>query len=176
MSRIEDGVTGSVTVRQEAATDRAAVRRINELAFEGAAEADLVEALHREGLVLASLVADVNGDTVGHIMFSRMWVDTAGGAVDAACLAPVAVLPLQQRRGIGTALITRGLDKMRRLGERVVIVVGHPAYYPRFGFEPANAYGLTSPFPPEAFMVMELVPEELRRMVGPVRYPAPFGI
>ena len=78
------------------------MRRINELAFEGAAEADLVEALHRDGLVLASLVADVDGDTVGHILFSRMWVDTAAGAVDAACLAPVAVLPLQQRRGIGT--------------------------------------------------------------------------
>ena len=169
-------MTGSAAVRREAATDRAAVRRINELAFEGPAEADLVEALHRDELVLASLVADVDGDTVGHILFSRMWVDTAAGAVEAACLAPVAVLPPRQRRGIGTALITRGLDEMRRLGERVVFVVGHPAYYPRFGFEPAGAYGLTSPFPAEAFMVMELVPEALRGIGGPVRYPAPFGI
>ena len=169
-------MTGSVTVRGEAATDRAAVRRINELAFEGATEADLVEALHRDELVLASFVADVDGDTVGHILFSRMWVDTPAGAVEAVCLAPVAVLPLQQRRGIGTALITRGLDEMRRLGERVVFVVGHPAYYPRFGFGPANAHGLASPFPPEAFMVMELVPGAVRSVGGRVRYPPAFGI
>jgi putative acetyltransferase len=152
------------------------VRRINELAFDGPAEADLVEALHRDGLVLISLVADVDGDTVGHILFSRMWVDTPAGAVDAACLAPLAVLPTQQQRGIGTALIGRGLDEMWRLGERLVIVVGHPGYYPRFGFEPAGAYGLTSPFPAEAFMVKELQPGALRGIAGPVRYPAPFGI
>ena len=175
-SRIEDAVTGSVTIRKEAATDRAAVRRINELAFEGAAEADLVEALHRDALVLASLVADVDRDTVGHVLFSRMWVDTPAGALEAACLAPVAVLPLQQRRGIGVALITSGIDEMRRLGERVVFVVGHPTYYPRFGFEQAGTYGLTSPFPADVFMVMELVPGALRGVAGPVRYPAAFGI
>lgn len=169
-------MTGSVTVRGQVVTDRAAVRRINELAFEGAAEADLVEALLRDGLALASLVADVDGDTVGHILFSRMWVDTAAGAVEAACLAPVAVLPLQQRRGIGAALVSHGLDEMRRLGERVVIVVGHPAYYPRFGFKPAGPYGLTSPFPAEAFMVIELEPGALCDVAGPVRYPAAFGI
>ena len=169
-------MTGSVTVRGEAATDRAAVRRINELAFEGAAEADLVEALHRDGLVLASLVADVDGDTVGHILFSRMWVETPNGPVDAVCLAPVAVLPSHQRTGIGSALIVRGLDEMRVLGERAVIVVGHPAYYPRFGFEPAGPHGLTSPFPAEAFMAMELYPGALRDVSGPARYPAAFGV
>ena len=169
-------MTGSITVRWEAASDRAAVRRINELAFEGVAEADLVEALHRDELVLASLVADVDGDTVGHILFSRMWVDSASRTLDAVCLAPLAVLPSRQRGGIGSALVRQGIVEMQARGERLMIVVGHKEYYPRFGFESANARGLTSPFPPEAFMVLELVPEALQGISGPVRYPAAFGI
>lgn len=166
----------TLTVRAETPGDRDDVRRINELAFEGTAEADLVEALHRDGLVLSSLVATVDGEPVGHVLFSRMWVETQGGAVDAVCLAPVAVLPSHQRAGIGSALVAHGLDQMRRLGERLVIVVGHPAYYPRFGFEPASLHGITGPFSADAFMVMELVPKALRGVSGPVRYPAAFGV
>lgn len=169
-------MTAPVMVRAETAADRASVRRVNELAFEGAAEADLVEALHRDGLVLSSLVAETDGAVVGHILFSRMWVDAAGGSLDAVCLAPVAVAPPHQRRGIGSLLIGRGLDEVGRLGERLVIVVGHPEYYPRFGFEPAQPRGLTGPFPPEAFMAMELTPGALRGVAGVVRYPAAFGI
>ena len=96
----------------------------------------------------------MDGAVVGHILFSRMWVDAAGGSLDAVCLAPVAVAPPHQRRGIGSLLISRGVDEVRRLGERLVIVVGHPEDYPRFGFEPAQPRGLSSPFPPEAFMVI----------------------
>ena len=165
-----------VEVRPETEGDRIAVRRINVLAFGGPAEADLVEALHRDGAVLSSLVAEVAGVPVGHVLFSRMWVDTTTGPIDAACLAPVAVLESWQRRGVGTALIERGLDEMRRRGERLVLVVGHPAYYPRFGFQPAQPHGLTSPFPPDVFMVLELVPGALQGVAGPVRYPAAFGI
>ena len=165
-----------VVVRAEVAADRGDVRRVNELAFEGASEADLVEALHRDGLVLSSLVAEIDGGVVGHILFSRMWVDGADGSLDAACLAPLAVAPPHQRRGIGGLLISRGLEEIRRLGERLVIVVGHPEYYPRFGFEPAQPRGLSSPFPPEAFMAMELTPGALRGVAGAVRYPAAFGI
>jgi putative acetyltransferase len=167
---------GPVVVRPEAAADRAAVRRVNELAFEGAVEADLVEALHRDGLVLSSLVAAIEGAIVGHILFSRMWVDASGGSMDAVCLAPVAVAPPHQRRGVGSQLIGRGIDEMRGLGERLVIVVGHPDYYPRFGFEGARAHGLTSPFPDDVFMVLELTPGALRGAAGAVRYPAAFGI
>ena len=126
-------------VRAEAAADRDAVRRVNELAFEGATEADLVEALHRDGLVLSSLVAEIDGGVVGHILFSRMWVDGAAGTRS----TPRAWRRWPSRRRISGAasaacLIRRGLEKMRRLGERLVIVVGHPGYYPRFGFEPAQ--------------------------------------
>lgn len=165
-----------VAVRAETTADRDHVRRINELAFEGTAEADLVEALHRDGLVLSSLVATVHREPRGHILFSRMWVDTQSGAVDAVCLAPVAVLPAHQRTGIGSALVAYGLDQMRRLGERMVIVVGHPSYYPRFGFEPASVYGITGPFSADAFMAMELVPGAFAGMRGAARYPAAFGI
>ena len=166
----------SVVVRAEAVADRDAVRRVNELAFEGPIEADLVEALHRDGLVLSSLVAEIDGAIVGHILFSRMWVDTPAGTVDAACLAPMAVEPSHQRRGIGTVLIRSGIETVTRLGERMVIVLGHPGYYPRFGFERAQAHGLTSPFPDDAFMVLELTPGALRGAAGAVRYPAAFGI
>jgi len=165
-----------VTVRPESAADREAIRRLNTLAFHGDVEADLVEALHRDGLTLSSLVAEVDGAVVGHILFSRMWVDTPDGPLDAACLAPMAVLPSHQRRGVGSVLIHYGLAGMRRLGEGVVIVVGHPAYYPRFGFGPAGAHGLTSPFPDEAFMTLELLPGALEGVTGPVRYPAAFKI
>ena len=166
----------TLAVRVETPGDRDHVRRINESAFEGTAEADLVEALHRDGLVLSSLVATVDGEPRGHILFSRMWVETQRGAVDAVCLAPVAVLPSHQRTGIGSALVAHGLEKMRQLGERMVIVVGHPTYYPRFGFEPASLYGITGPFSADAFMVMELADGGLADIAGPVRYPAAFGI
>jgi putative acetyltransferase len=180
MSQTEADAAGvsrpDVHVRPETEGDRAAVRRINVLAFGGPAEADLVEALHRDGAVLSSLVAEVGSVPVGHVLFSRMWVDTAAGPFDAVCLAPASVLESWQRRGVGTVLIERGLEEMRRRGERLVLVVGHPAYYPRFGFHAAQPHGLTSPFSPEAFMALELVPGALQGVAGPVRYPAAFGL
>ena len=127
-------------------------------------------------LVLSSLVAEMDGAVVGHILFSRMWVDAAGGSLDAVCLAPVAVAPPHQRRGIGSLLIGRGLDEVRRLGERLVIVVGHPGTTRDSGSNRRSRDGLTRPFPPEAFMVMELTPGALRGVSGAARYPAAFGI
>jgi putative acetyltransferase len=88
----------------------------------------------------------------------------------------MAVLPKSQRQGIGAALIRAGLDATRERGERIVIVVGHPNYYPRFGFSPKLAAALESPFPPEAFMALELAPGALDGIRGKVRYAKPFGI
>ncbi len=105
-----------------------------------------------------------------------MWIDTADGPLAAAALAPMAVLPEHQRQGIGARLIKAGLALLRDEGESVVIVVGHPDYYPRFGFSSEKALNLESPFPPDAFMAMELRTGALDGIRGKVRYPESFAL
>lgn len=165
-----------VIIRTEAASDHSMIRQVNEAAFGGIDEADLVEALRAEGTVLLSCVADRSGQVVGHVLFSRMWIDTATGAIDAVALAPMAVLPEYQRQGIGQRLIPYGLDVLRGAREQIVIVVGHPEYYPRFGFSRALTRSLESPFPPDPFMALELRPGALNGVRGRVRYARAFGI
>jgi putative acetyltransferase len=160
----------------ESHEDRGAIRLINETAFGDPDEADLVDRLRDEGVVLVSMIAELERRVVGHILFSRMWIDTISGAVSAVALAPMAVLPEQQRQGVGAQLIRHGLNWLRNEGEQIVIVVGHPEYYPRFGFSSEKARSLASPFPPEAFMALELVPHALEGIRGKVRYPAAFGL
>jgi putative acetyltransferase len=126
--------------------------------------------------VLLSLVAEIDGRVVGHILFSRMWIDTADGVVDAVALAPIAVLPECQRQGIGGQMIRTGLDLLRRRGERIVIVLGRPDYYSRFGFSVDKARDLDSPFPPHSYMAMELQPGAVDGIRGKVRYPVAFGL
>ena len=125
---------------------------------------------------MLSLVAEVDGRIVGHVLFSRMTVETAQGRVDAVSLAPMAVLPGYQGRPIGSQLVRRGLARLRDRGERIVIVLGHEHYYPRFGFSSEKARNLASPFPPEAFMALELSDGALEGIRGVVRYPAAFGL
>lgn len=158
------------------AAERAAVHSVNMAAFGQPDEADLVFRLRNEGVVLLSLVAEHQKRIVGHILFSRMLIETARGSVSAVALAPMAVLPEFQRQGIGGQLIRHGLDLLRARGERIVIVVGHPSYYPRFGFSCEKACSLESPFPGEAFMATELTPGALDGVNGKVRYPAAFGL
>jgi len=167
-----------VTVRLEAGdpAELSAIRRVNEAAFRRADEANLVEALRTEGAVLASLVAELGGHVVGHILFSRMWIESAAGQIPAAALAPVAVLPENQRQGIGGRLIRSGLDVLRQQGERIVVVLGHPDYYPRFGFSTEMARSLESPFPADAYMALEIEPGTLKGIRGKVRYAAAFSI
>lgn len=123
-----------------------------------------------------SLVAELEQRLVGHILFSRMWIDGDGGPVRAAALAPVAVLPGHQGRGIGQRLIRSGLNRLREQREQIVLVLGHPDYYSRFGFSNEKARLLDSPFPSEAFMALELVSHALTGISGKVRYPAAFGV
>jgi putative acetyltransferase len=165
-----------VIVRTETEADYPTIRQVNEAAFGTTEEADLVDALRAGGLALLSLVAESDGLVVGHVLFSRMSIETPDGTVPAVALAPMAVSPLYQRQGIGGRLIRRGLDTLREQAERIVIVVGHAAYYPRFGFSTASAAALESPFPPEVFMALELSPGALARVRGRVRYPEAFGI
>jgi len=168
-----------VIVRGEKTEDtkeRSAIRSINEAAFGRRYEADLVDGLRTEGVVLVSLVAEMDTRIVGHILFSRMSIETTSRSFPAAALAPMAVLPGHQRRGIGERLVRSGLELLRRRGERIVIVLGHPDYYPRFGFSSDKARDLQSPFPPGAFMAMELKAGALDGIRGRVGYPAAFGL
>jgi putative acetyltransferase len=169
---------GSVWIRLENSTNASEllfIRAVIEAAFSGSEEANLVDKL-RGDQGLLSLVAGVELGIVGHIFFSRMWIKNSSSLVSAVALAPVAVLPEHQRKGIGSRLIMRSLPLLKSQGERIVIVAGHPAYYPRFGFSSAKAAPLESPFPREAFMALELVEGALEGVRGPVIYPPAFGL
>jgi putative acetyltransferase len=163
-------------IRNEQPADRKQVHEVNEAAFGRSDEADLVDNLRTEGAILLSLVAELDGQIVGHILFSRMTVETAQGPVDAVSLAPIAVLPGHQGRQVGSQLVRRGLADLSALGERIVIVLGHKQYYPRFGFSSQQAANLSSPFPPDAFMALELSEGALAGVHGAVRYAAAFGL
>lgn len=163
-----------ITLRAEAAADIPAVHRVNELAFGRPGEADLVDALRAAARPYISLVAAEEGQVVGHIFFSPVTLE------DSACailgLAPMAVLPEHQRRGVGSQLVRAGLEECRRIGCDAVVVLGHPEYYPRFGFVPASRKGLRCeyPVPDEVFMVTELRPNAVSRP-GLVKYHPEFG-
>ena len=141
--------------------DLPAIRDVNRLAFGGEDEARLVDALRDGVYVKVSLVAEEDGQVVGHILFSDLPIVTPGGTVEALALAPLAVLPSHQRRGIGSMLVGEGLRACRDAGHRIVVVLGHPEFYPRFGFSAKLAERLRSPFSGPAFMA-ELVPAPWR--------------
>jgi putative acetyltransferase len=163
-------------VRDEQPCDRQQVRKVNEAAFGRSDEADLIDRLQVEGAVLLSLVAESDSQVIGHILFSRITVETAQGLVAAVSLAPMAVRPDNQSHQVGSQLVHLGLTRLRDRGERIVIVLGHEHYYPRFGFSSEKARYLASPFPPEAFMALELSDGALVGIHGAVRYPAAFGL
>jgi len=165
-----------VKLREERAEDASAIRRVNEAAFGRPEEASLVDALRAEGVVLCSLVAELDGALAGHILFTRMWIDHAAGSIPAVALAPMAVLPEDQGRGIGSRLIVEGLSRLGKMQERIVLVLGHEHYYPRFGFSSEKARQLASPFPAEAFMALELEPGALWDVSGRVRYADAFAL
>ena len=165
----------SIAVREESEADASAVCDVNERAFGTPLEAGIVNALRgSEGSI--SLVATDGDRVVGHILFTPVTVESGAG-VRVAGLAPMAVLPEHQRAGIGSRLVRAGLDACRRRGYAAVVVLGHPEYYPRFGFTRADAHGLSCefPVPPEAFMVLGFDPEILARLSGTVRYRPEFA-
>jgi putative acetyltransferase len=163
-------------IRPEAQADSAAVRSVNEAAFETPAEADLVEALHRKDMSLVSLVAEDDGRIVGHILFSPVSLAEHAN-LNLMGLAPMAVAPDYQRKGIGSALVREGLACCKDLGCRAVVVVGHAKYYPRFGFVPADRYALRCEYevPADVFMVAELEAGALNGASGLVRYDDAFA-
>ncbi|WP_406694762.1 N-acetyltransferase [Singulisphaera sp. Ch08] len=162
-------------IRPEAPGDDAAIREVNRLAFGEEGEARLVDALRDGGHVRVSLVAEVAGRVVGHILFSDLSIVTPQGVVEALALAPMAVVPDRQRQGIGSALVREGLRACTEAGHRIVVVLGHPEFYPRFGFKAGSAEPLQSPYAGPAFMALELVPGALGGVEGEVCYSPPFG-
>lgn len=149
---------------------------MNRLAFGQEDEARLVDALRAGGHARISLVAEEEGRGVGHILFSDLPIITKGGVVPALSLAPMAVIPSHQRRGIGSLLVWGALRACRDAGHRIVVVLGHPGFYPRFGFSARLAERLGSPYSGPAFMAAELVPGALEGVEGEVRYPPPFSL
>ncbi len=168
-----------LTIRREWAADREAIARVNELAFGRPNEAKLVEGLRLSAHFIPelSLVATLGDQIVGHILFTHVRVGRDERARPAISLAPMAVLPGHQRRGIGSALVRAGLEEAARLGHHVVIVLGHVDFYPRFGFAPASQAGIKAPFRvhDEAFMICELRPGAIEGMAGEVAYPPEFS-
>ncbi len=162
-------------IRPETEADRTAIDRVNRQAFGRDEEASLVRRLRDEGLVVVSLVAEQDGAVVGHLMLSWLPTRVEGHLLRVVALAPVAVLPERQRQGIGSRLVEASIEAARALNVEAIIVLGHPRFYPRFGFSAAAAQGLSAPFSGEAFMALELVPGTLAGKAGSVHYPAAFG-
>lgn len=166
-----------INVRSETSDDIAAVRRINELAFARPDEAALVDTLRKVAQPFLSLVAIDKDEAVGHILFTRVSIEGDESGRLVLGLAPMAVLPQYQRKGIGSQLVRTGLKECSRIGCDAVVVLGHPDYYPRFGFIPASRKGLSSefPVPDDVFMVLELELGALEGRRGLVKYLPEFG-
>ncbi len=165
-------------IRTEHITDRSAVAVVLNDAFGQDDEVKLVNDLHHDGDALLGLVAEIDGVVVGYILFSRVVIDTLQGPRAAATLAPLAVDPGFQRRGIGTSLTEAGLRLLEEAGETIVFVLGEPDYYRCFDFDSAAARAFTCPWSEEAgdaHMVLARPPGRLADLAGTVRYPRAFN-
>ena len=166
-----------IIIRSEKLEDVTAIRIVIKQAFGRSAEADLVDALRQNGKALLSLVAEERGQVVGHILFSPVTVETANGERSGVGLAPLAVLPEFQNRGVGSLLVEQGLNHCRAAGHAFAVVLGHAHYYPRFGFSKASRFGIKCEYdvPEEHFMAIELQEGALQNQAGIARYQPEFN-
>ena len=163
----------TILVRIETPGDRDAIRSVNKAAFGGSVEADLVDQLRADGDFILSLVAENDGVVVGHCGFSRLTVHEGDAVVPAVSLAPVAVRPLQQRCGIGQTMVRDGIARLKSAGETLILVLGDPAYYSRFGFDAAAATVYHTPYDGPYLQALRLSDDVPRG--GDVRYAAAFA-
>jgi putative acetyltransferase len=167
-----------IVIRREQPGDEESVRLVNLRAFGQPAEAQIVDALRKTCPEEVAFVAEDNGRIVGHILFTPASIDAQEGEIRGMGLAPMAVLPEYQRQGIGSLLVQAGLAEMRRTRRPFVIVLGHPGYYPRFGFTPASGHGIVCQYPnvpDEAFMILALDEAALQGVAGVARYRPEFA-
>jgi putative acetyltransferase len=164
-------------IRLEKPEDQIGIRHINTEAFDTDAEANLIDALRKSGTPLISLVAEENGELVGHILFSPVTLEAGNCNIFIAGLAPMAVAPAFQKREIGSMLVREGLRHCKKAGYAAVVVLGHPDYYPRFDFVPSVNYGIKPEFdvPAEVFMAKELRKGALADCNGIVKYHTVFN-
>lgn len=147
-------MNGSPVIRAAVPADRDAIRTVEEAAFGRPDEAALAEALVAAGDEVLELVAIAGDEIVGHVLFSRLMVETPQARFACVALGPLAVAPPMQRRGIGAALVNEGHRRLRAAGERLSVVLGDPAYYGRFGYDHARAAGFESDYQGEALQAL----------------------
>jgi putative acetyltransferase len=163
-------------IREETIHDRSEVFAVNVSAFQTPAEAGLVDVLREQARPVISLVAETHGEIAGHLMLSPVLL-SKHPTLKLMGLAPMAVRPDYQSQGIGSALVRAGLESCLELGVAGVVVLGHPKFYPRFGFAPASRFGIDSEYdvPDDVFMVLELESGALEGKTGRVSYHSAFG-
>lgn len=166
-----------VLIRKQQPADIPQIREVNTQAFGQLEEADLVDKLRERCQEILELVAVRGDEVVGHILFSPATIACRGRTVTGAALGPMAVSPRHQRQGIGTELVESGVSILREKGCLFLVVLGHPAFYPRFGFRPASQFGVHCDWdvPAAVFMLMVLAAEEMQGVKGRVTYRPEFS-
>jgi len=167
-----------ITIRPEHPGDVAAVRTVNEKAFPHPIEADLVDKLRLACPAAVSLVAELDGKVVGHILFTAVTIQTQPREIRGMGLGPMAVLPERQNQGTGSSLVKAGLEILRQRRCPFVVVLGHAGYYPRFGFSPASQHGIRCSWdavPDNVFMAIVFDEETMSGVSGVARYRNEFN-
>ena len=168
-----------INIRKETEKDYEDIKSVNDKAFGQENEGKIVENLRKNENYSSdlSLVAEIDNKIVGHILFFPIKIISQENEYETLSLAPMSVLPNYQKMGIGSKLIEYGIKAAKKAGYGSIIVVGHPDYYPRFGFAPASTFGIKLPFevPDNAFMALELLPNSLKGKQGTVKYPKEYN-
>lgn len=166
-------------IRSETPKDFEQIIIVNDLAFKQPNEGLMISALRKNSKFIPelSLVAEIDSKIVGHILFFPLNIISGEKSYEVLSLAPMAVIPEYQKKGIGKKLVTEGLKKSKEMKFKAILVLGHPTYYPKFGFEPASKWNIKPPIndvPDEASMALELLEGFLRYKAGVIEYPAEY--